>query len=207
MSWAQLGRQAEEDNKRDRDRLISVWVGVLAVLLAICGMGGSNATKDSTLKNIEAANTWAFFQAKNQRREVRRVEAEQLEFMIAGNPQMPEAARSAVADKLKALKANDERLTSEPEKLDADGKKSGGDGLDQLFKRAKTLEAERDLAMKRDPYFDYGTALLQIAIVLASVALIASGSALLVASGVVGALGALFTFNGFTLAFALPFMG
>jgi Domain of unknown function (DUF4337) len=206
MAWDDLGRQAGEENKRDRDRLISVWIGVLAVLLAICGMGGSNATKDSTLKNIEAANTWAFFQAKNMRRELRRTEVDQLEFMIAGNPQMSEAARTAITEKIKVLKANDARLTSEPEKVDAQGKTSGGDGLDELYKKAKALEAERDLAMKRDPYFDYATALLQIAIVLASVALIASGSSLLIASGLVGVIGALLTLNGFTLTFALPFI-
>jgi Domain of unknown function (DUF4337) len=207
MAWDDLGRQAMEENKRDRDRLISVWIGVLAVLLAICGMGGSNATKDSTLKNIEASNTWAFFQAKNMRREARRIEAEQLEFMIAANPQMPEAARFAIADKLKALKAGDERLSNDPEKVDTNGKKSGGEGLDQLFQKAKSLEAERDTAMKRDPYFDYGTALLQIAIVLASVAIISEGLVLLFASAAIGAIGALMTLNGFTLWFALPFVG
>jgi Domain of unknown function (DUF4337) len=206
MAWDELGRQADEENKRDRDKWISAWIGVLAVLLAICGMGGSNATKDSTLKNIEAANTWAFFQAKNMRRELRRTEVDQLEFMVAASPQIPEATRTAINDKIKALKANDARLTSEPEKVDAEGKKSGGDGLDELFKKAKGLEAERDLAMKRDPYFDYGTALLQIAIVLASVAIISSGSGLLVASGLVGIFGALMTLNGFTLTFALPFI-
>jgi Domain of unknown function (DUF4337) len=207
MAWDDLGRQAGEENKRDRDRLISVWIGVLAVLLAICGMGGSNATKDSTLKNIEASNTWSFFQAKNLRREVRRIEVEQLEFMIASDPQIPEAARFAIADKLKALKAADERLSNDPSKNDAEGKTTGGEGLDQLFAKAKALEKERDTAMKRDPYFDYGTALLQIAIVLASVAIISSGSALLLASALVGALGAVMTWNGFTLMFSLPFVG
>ncbi len=206
MAWDDLGRQANDENKRDRDRWISAWIGVLAVVLAICGMGGSNATKEATLKNIEAANLWGFFQAKNQRREMRRVEAEQLEFMIAANPQMPEAARFAVADKLKALKANDERFSSDPEKIGADGKKSGGEGLDQLFEKAKALESERNLAMQRDPYFDYGQAFLQIAIVLASVAIISSGAPLLIASGVIGLAGALMTFNGFTQWVSLPFI-
>jgi hypothetical protein len=207
MSWDDLGRQANEENKRDRDKWISAWIGILAVLLAICGMGGSNATKDSTLKNIEAANTWSFFQAKNMRRQMLRIEVEQLEFQIAANPAMPEAARFAMADKIKALKANDERLSSDPVKADKDGKKTGGEGLDQLFEKAKGLEHERDTAMTRDPYFDYGTALLQIAIVLASVAIISSGSALLLGSGVVGLVGAVMMLNGFTLWFKLPFVG
>ncbi len=51
-----------------------------------------------------------------------------------------------------------------------------------MFNHGKALEAERDVAMQKDPYFDYGEALLQIAIVLAGVALISSGSMLLIAS-------------------------
>jgi hypothetical protein len=197
MAWDDLGRQASEENKRDRDRYISVWIGVLAVMLAVCGMGGSNATKDATLKNIEAANLWGFFQSKNLRREMYRIEGEQLEFQIAANPQLPEAARFAIADKVKSLKEKVAELTNDPK---------SNEGLDQLFKRGKSLEAERDAAMKRDPYFDYGTAFLQIAIVLASVAIISSGSALLLASGAIGLAGALMTLNGFTQWFTLPFI-
>ena len=73
MAWDELGRMAEEDNNRDRERWIGVWIGALAVILAICSMGGNNAGKDATLKNIEAANTWAFFQAKNMRRQAVRM--------------------------------------------------------------------------------------------------------------------------------------
>jgi Domain of unknown function (DUF4337) len=197
MAWDDLGRQANEENKRDRDRYISVWIGVLAVMLAVCGMGGSNATKDATLKNIEAANLWGFFQSKNLRREMYRIEGEQLEFQIAANPQLPEAARSAIADKVKSLKQKVDELTSDPK---------SNEGLDQLFKHGKTLEAERDAAMKRDPYFDYGTAFLQIAIVLASVAIISSGSILLIASGAIGLAGALMTLNGFTQWVTIPFI-
>jgi hypothetical protein len=197
MAWDDLARQAIEENKADRDRLISVWIGVLAVLLAICGMGGSNATKEATLKNIEAANTWSFFQAKNTKRELYRIEAEQLKFQIMANPQIPEAARIAISDKIKSLEAADALLSSDLKK---------GEGLDQLFDKGKALEKERDLAMKRDPYFDYGTAFLQIAIVLASVAIISQGSILLVGSALVGLLGAFMTANGYLQFAALPFI-
>ena len=47
---------------------VGVYIGVLAVLLAICSVGGANAAKDATRANIEATNTWAFYQAKNIRR-------------------------------------------------------------------------------------------------------------------------------------------
>ena len=50
-----------------RNKWVGVYIGILAVLLAVCGMGGGNAAKDATRANIEASNTWAFFQAKNIR--------------------------------------------------------------------------------------------------------------------------------------------
>ena len=53
--------------------------------------------------------------------------------------------------------------------------------------------------MRKDPYFDYGQALLQIAIVLASVAIITGGTILLVLSAVLAALGMLSDLNGFFL--------
>ncbi len=53
--------------------------------------------------------------------------------------------------------------------------------------------------MVKDPFFDYGQALLQIAIVLASVAIITGGTILLVLSVLLAALGSLSTLNGFFL--------
>jgi hypothetical protein len=198
MAWDELGRMAEEDNQRDRDRWIGVYIGVLAVILAVCSMGGENAAKEATLKNIEAANTWAFFQAKNMRRQLLRVQVDDFEMLLASTPDISANAKSAIEAKIVAYKEQDHKLTTDPEKRE---------GLDELWAKGKELEAERDTAMRQDPYFDYAQAFLQIAIVLASVAIISGGSALLMVSGVLGLLGILLTINGFTLWFAVPFLG
>lgn len=194
MSWNELNRQAEEENRKDRDRKVAAWICVLAVVLAICSLGGSNATKDATLKTIEASNLWAFFQAKNIRRELYRTEIDQFEIQAAAIPQIPEAARNAIAEKIKLLKSKVDELTSNPKT---------NEGLDELFARAKVLEAERTVTLQRDPYFDYGAALLSIAIALASVALIADGFLVLGLSILCGILGVIMTVNGFTLALPL----
>ncbi len=198
MAWTELGREAQDANRKDRDRLIGVYIGVLAVILAICGMGGGNAAKEATLKNIEATNTWSFFQAKNLRRQVLRAQTEELELWLLKEPQMGESARAAVAAKIAANKQQADQLTSDP---------ASREGLDQLWERGKALEVERDLAMRRDPYFDYGQAMLQIAIVLASVALISSGNMLLFVSAFIGLVGTLLTLNGFFLLTRLPLVG
>jgi hypothetical protein len=203
MGWAKLSLLAEEENQKDREKWIGVYIAVLAVSLAICSMGGGNAAKDATLKNIEASNTWAFFQAKNMRRHVLRMQADDLELRLAHEPGLSEDGKAAIRAKIADYRRQDEILTKDPEK--EDGKR---EGLDQLWERGKRLEAERDLAMLKDPYFDYAEAFLQIAIVLASVAIITGRGALLLAvSAGLGLLGALLTVNGFTLAVAMPFIG
>lgn len=198
MVWDDLGRDAHDENRRDRDKLIGVYVGVLAVLLAIFTTGGGNATKDATIKNIEASDTWAFFQAKNLRRHTLRLEIEALELRLATEPGQTGEAKAAISSRIAEYKRQDESLTSDPER---------GEGLDQLFAKAKAIEAERNLAMKKDPYFDYAQALLQIAIVLASVALIAGGNFLLIVSLALAGLGTFMGLEGFTLFWPLPFMG
>ncbi len=198
MVWDELGREADESNQRDRDKWIGVYIGVLAVILAICAMGGNNASKEATLKNIEATNIWGFFQAKNMRRHVLRLEVDELELTALSNPSLAPEARTAIETKIAEYKKVDAELTSNPK---------SNEGLDELFNRGKALETERDIAMRQDPYFDYGEALLQIAIVLAGVAIISGGAMILTTSAIMGALGTLMTINGFTLLLNIPFIG
>lgn len=195
MAWEELGRDADRENMRTRDKLIGVYVGILAVVLAICSLGGSNAQQDATQQNIAASNVWSFFQAKNARRQALRLHADEIDVMLKATPSMPDDVKKSIEAKIADYKVQDKQLTSDPER---------GEGLDELFAKGKALEAARDLALKRGPYFDYGQALLQIAIVLASVALISGGNLLLYVSFVLGGLGAVLTVGGFTLAFPLP---
>lgn len=198
MAWDALSRDADDSNKRDRDKWVGVWIGILAVLLAICTAGGDNAAKDAAKANLDASNTWAFFQAKNVRRHTIRLQVDELEIMLLANPQMPAEAKKAIGDKIAGYKDLDKRLTSDPKEKE---------GLDELFKKARALEAQRDAALARDPYFDLGAAALQIGIVLASIAIvISSGTSLLAVSFLLGAVGGAFTLNGYLSLFSLPFL-
>lgn len=198
MALDDLSRRDEDRPGRSRDKLIGVYIGILAVALAICSMGGDNAAKDAMLKNIEASNTWAFFQAKNARRQGLKLQADQLELMAGSNPPQTDDVKQKIAARIADYRAQADKLTTDPER---------NEGLDELWKVGKRLEGERNVALNRSPYFDYGAALLQIAIVLASIAIISGGNALLFGSFVLGALGAISTIGGFTLAFPMPFTG
>ena len=197
MTFKDLAEAVDSD-KTHRDRLIAIYIGILAVILSIASVGGGNATKDATARNIEASNTWAFFQAKNIRRHELRLQIAEFEVLLASQPTLPEPAHALIEDKLKKYRADEARLTSEPDKQE---------GVDELRVRAAALEKLRDRAMAKDPYFDYGQALLQIAIVLASVAIITGGTLLLMLSGILAGLGLLSTLNGFFLFVVVPFIG
>ena len=119
--------RAEATSEKQRDRLIGVYIGVLAVLLAICSMGGGNAAKEATLRNIEASNTWAFFQAKNLRRQLLRVQADEFELMLASSA-ASEPGRPAIEGKLKQYREQDKLLTSDAK---------GQEGLDELFQKGQ----------------------------------------------------------------------
>ncbi len=195
MSLDELAEDAVRDN---RTRWIAVYIGVLAVLLAICAMGGDNVDKDAARFNIDATNTWAFFQAKNMRRMNLRLATDDLEMLLAANSSMDPAGRAIVQAKIDGYRAQDNLLTSDPEKKE---------GLDELYVKGKALEAERDQALTQDPYFDWGNAALQIAIVLASVSIISGSLLLLAASGALGLAGALLMLNGFTMLVTVPGVG
>ena len=134
---------AIERFRTDKDAL-NKWSACTSVCSRCCSQSATcaNAAKDATRANIEASNTWAFFQAKNIRRNSINLAADELELLLAAQPGMPAAARKAVEEKIKAYRAQSERLTKDPEK---------GEGLDQLFEKGKALETERDVVLRKDP--------------------------------------------------------
>ncbi len=180
----------KDDGEKRRAKWIGIYIAILAVLLAICSMGGNNATKDASKANLDATNLWAFFQAKNIRRMHYMMWRDDLERQLVELPDLSEEAGRVIDKHLVEYKSLIAKLTSDKER---------NEGLDELFVRAKALEKSRDIALARDPYFDYGMAFLQIAIVMASVAIVTGGGLAITLSLALGALGSVFTINGFYL--------
>lgn len=178
------------------DKKVAVYIALLAVLLAICSVGGGNSTKDSTRLNIQASDTWAYYQAKNMRQTTYRVAADNLELRL-GEQGLADAQRKQIEQRLAAYHAEIDRLESDAK---------GGEGKKELIAKAKEFEKDRDSALKQDPYFDYAQAFLQIAVVLASASIVLKIQSLLVGSGFLSVLGALLMINGFTLAVSIPFI-
>lgn len=187
---ADIHEELQEAHEKSGSKWVAVYIAILAVALAITGMGASNAMKDMLANNIEASNLWAFFQAKTIRKTSIDGTADQLAVILASNPAMSEPAKKQIEDAVKRYRATSSRYESEPET---------GEGRKELAARAKEKEKARDTAQRRDPYFDFAEALIQIAIVLASVSLITRTSLLLIVSFAMSGLGIFLSANGFLL--------
>ncbi len=173
----------------------AVMIAAFAMVLAICGLGGSNAGKEALNNNVAASNYFSFYQAKNLRQAVLGLAVDEAELVWLADPAAPDVAKQAVREKVARYKATIARYESEPDTRE--GKK-------ELLVRAKEHEGLRDHALKQDPYFDYAEALLQIAIVLTSVAIVANLAWLAYFGGAIGIIGLLLTINGFWLLVEIP---
>jgi hypothetical protein len=178
-----------EDTKDPFRARCAMLVSVLAMCLAIASLGGSNAGKDSMAENILASNAFAFYQAKNIRQTNYKIAADQIQVQLAQDKNTP-AAKAVLEKKLGDYQKNIERYESEPET---------GDGKKELMAKAKSHEQARDIALQRDPWFDYAEALLQIAIVLTSVAILTGVHVLFWIPCGLGLIGIFSTVNGFML--------
>ena len=173
----------------------AIFIAFLAMLLSITGIGGQNASKEILNNNILASNAFNFYQAKNIRQTSLSLAADEFELAWSATPGLGDEARAALKKKADGYKANVARYESEP---------ATGEGKKELLLRARAHEEVRDHAMKQDPYFDYAEGLLQIAIVLISVSIVAELIWLSFLGGALGLGGALFMINGFFLLVEIP---
>jgi len=176
-------------------RLAAIYVGVVAMLLAVAALGGADATKEMLNANIHASDTYAFYQSKYIRQINYQIAAEQLELLAAGSPGLSPEHLAKVDALVKRYRDTATRYESEPPR--APGKK--GEGKKELLATAEEWGAKRDHAAAQTPNFEYAEALFQIAVVLGSVAIVAASPALLGVSGVLAVGGLLLTLNGYLL--------
>lgn len=196
---AETIRGEEKERRVEADitfrKLTGIYLGVIAMLLAITTLGGSNATKVMLNANIQASDTYGFYQSKYARQTSYRLAADELEAELAVNPATPDAAKAKIEDRVKRWRATADRYETDP---------ASGQGKQQLLVKARDWEAKRDRAAERDPNFDFAEALFQIAIVLGSVSIVAASRPLVRLSGVLAVVAILLMVNGYFLLIPLP---
>jgi hypothetical protein len=163
-------------------KLIGLLISVLALFLAVSEMLGKSAQTHGLALNIEASDTWNFYQAKTIRQTVLRATLDNAR--LANPTPSPD-----VQKQFSTWQSNIDRLESEPEK--AEGRK-------ELLAKAKDIEHHRDEAFEKYHAFETSSLIIQLGIVLASVALLSSAMVFAYAAGILGVLGLIVLVSAYT---------
>ncbi|HEV8532096.1 MAG TPA: DUF4337 domain-containing protein [Methylomirabilota bacterium] len=173
-------------------RRVALVTAVFAVMLALAGLGGNNATKEMLLAQQQSSDQWAFYQAKVIREHQYRSQKMRLEAdLIERGPSLRPEAREKLEAVLRKYDEEETRYNAEKKEIE---------------QAAKRLEAARDRFQAKDPYFDVAEVFLQIAIVMSSVSILSRSRPVFFFSVLLALIGATLTVNGYALLFRLPFL-
>jgi len=168
------------------NKKIALLIAVLALVLAFAETLGKSAQTAALSYNIEAANLWSFFQAKTIRLTVLRTAAESAELEL--NQIMLPKTKEAIEQRIAAWRKTADRYDSEPET---------GEGRKELTARAKAAESRRERSLAAYHHYEVASAGVQIAIVLASAAIITGMTVLVWIAVGLGIVGVVFCGIGF----------
>jgi hypothetical protein len=170
-------KPAENQNKK-----IALLIAVIALFLAFSETLGKSAQTVGIELNIKASDTWNFFQAKTIRQTSLRTAAEAMTLQLASVPD--EAGKAAMTKQIEAWRATVTRYESDPQEKD---------GRKELRAQAEQYERDRDVSLARYHNYEFASAAYQIAIVLASAAVITGLMVMVYAAAGVGVIGLMFT--------------
>ena len=187
---AQEGEHGEGFNRK-----VALVIAILALFLSFSETLGKGAQTEVVTKNIEASDLWNFFQAKDIRRTMLSVAADQTGLLSAGVTDA--AAKAAIDKQIETWRQTAERYESDPK---------AGNGRKQIEEQAKEAEGERDLATAKYHHYELASAAFQVGIVLASAAVITGMVVLAWVAGALGALGFVLTMLGLYAPHAVPFI-
>lgn len=186
-----------EDAVESEDKKVALIIAILALFLALAEAGAKNAEHRSTEQNIESSDLFNFYQAKKLRSTIAEtaVQAFEVERLAATDPKAQEAFERQIGD-WKAVVAKFEKDPKKPE-----------DSLDAIQERAVAATEGRELSNRKLEHFEYASGALQIAIVLASAAIITGITALAWIAGGLGVIGAILMAFGYFAPTVLGFLG
>ena len=179
----------------DFRRNVGLLIGVLACIMAIITVGGANMMKETLNANIEASDSYAFYQAKNLRQQVWLASSDTMEALRRAVPNLSPDAKAFIDSHEAIVTKNVARWESDP---------STGEGKKELLAKARAAIEARDRARDRNQCLELAEAMLQIAVVVASTSVLTLSRRLLVVCVTFASIGILAGLNGFFGSQPLP---
>src|SRR5258707_2621263 len=169
-----------------RSKKIALLISGIALFLALAEMFGKSAQTEGISLNIKASDSWNFFQPKPIRQTTLRTAAQAL--ALEANTVPDQARRAALLKQADDWMNTVARYESDP--TEKDGRK-------ELRAQAEAYEHQRDTYLARYHHYEFASAAYQIAIVLASAAVITGIVALVYTALRLGLIGLAFMALGF----------
>ena len=98
----------------DFRRNVGLLIGVLACIMAIITVGGANMMKETLNANIEASDSYAFYQAKNLRQQVWLASSDTMEALRRAVPNLSPDAKAFIDSHEAIVTKNVARWESDP---------------------------------------------------------------------------------------------
>ncbi len=174
----------------DKDK----WLNILALTTVILALGATVSTLSvgkysnrGILKQTQASNQWAYYQAKSIKGYLYELQKEKLEADLRLLPSTtPQEAIDDLKRRIESYASNIKRYESEKQ---------------DIQKLAMALEAERDQASVHSQQFGIAVILLQLAILLSSIASVMKKKPVWVLGIFLGLAGFIYIANGLFLIF------
>ncbi len=167
--------ELEELKGKTFTRRVALVTAFYAVFLAITSLGGSKAMKEMLLAQQQSSDQWSFYQAKVVREHLYRTQKIKLEMeLLERGPSLKPEVKKSLENLIQKMGEEEARYSKEKKEIE---------------KEAKSLEKERDLSRSKDPYFEYAEVLLQISIILASIAILSTSGPVFLFSLIAALLG------------------
>lgn len=175
------GEHGEHNDSGKRQFVMrsAILASVLAVFAALGSLLSGHAANEAILKQAQASDKWAYFQAKSTKSHI-----------FEGSKSVVEALASAEGKGdspgiIKTMKSFDEKI------------KKYGDEKNEIQKEAVATVKESSELFDKHHNYSFGVACFQIGIVLASVGILVTSRVLFFGSIGAGALGLVFLIYGF----------
>ena len=167
------------------------YLALITVILAVCAtlstFKGAGFSTRSVLSQTQAANQWAYYQAKSIKGYLYEIQKEGLELEFKKNKARGVKALAGEYEKKIAL------YTQKIKKYDEEKA--------EISNTAKSMESIRDEAQKHSQVFGLAVIFLQIAILLSSIAALMKKKAIWFIGVATGTIGIIYFANGFLLFF------
>ena len=182
------------DGEKNPHAIKALMISLFALVLSLAGLGGAEELKIMSASNIIESNYQTVTEFRSLRHSLLQDSIEQLEIHLSANSPLTVIEKNNIEKIVANKKTEMQLLESNIDKKD--GKK------EIEFKLSK-VQHEKNLARAKNKSFEYGEALLQIAIILVSTSIISAIGGLLLGGVLVGGFGIAAVLNGFFLFFII----